>query len=590
MKPRSFFSILAVTVLLVLLLGVGGLYAIITTGPIELLRSPDATRVEAAMFVSKQAPLMASLLVNADKLEDFARTAAPPPKRSRVRAEFNKIKESFLANTDLDYRRDIAPWLGEEITFALSNPDFDRDIANGRQPGYLLAVETKDPQRSRDFLEAWWGSRASSGSQIVVENYKGVKLIYSQPLAGSQSGPVLGGNWASALLGSRFVLFANYPKVLRDAITNVQATELSLKDNPAYQEAIANMPAGGIGLSFVNVEQFAAWISDRPVESASATAESVFGKVSPSLGIALGLNRQGLLAQTVWNSTAPAAIASALPSLTQPVGALQYLPPQTAFALSGANLQRLWSELSESFAEDEAVGAILRQPLAALQSRWGLDLPQDVFDWVEGEYALGLVPQLSDTREGKTTWDWIFVAERKQAATEGIASLDAIANSQGFSVGPLSLGDRQVYAWTKLATTEDNPTANPLTPVRITAQVEGVHATVGNYEILTTSLEAMDEAIDASRQGSILTHEAFQAAIAPLPESNYGYLYLDWSASQGLLTRRVPVLKLITLVGKPFFKRLESISLSGPAPSPTEPPETPSSASRIADLFIRLSS
>jgi len=52
----------------------------------------------------------------------------------------------LLANTGLDYRRDIQPWLGE-ITLAVTTIDIDRDAQNG-QPGYLMALAT-NAARSR---------------------------------------------------------------------------------------------------------------------------------------------------------------------------------------------------------------------------------------------------------------------------------------------------------------------------------------------------------------------------------------------------------------------------------------------------------
>jgi len=83
---------------------------------------------------------MVSLLVNPDRLESFL--AARPGQRRRARQELNQ-KTNLLANTGLDYQRDIQPWLGDEITLAVTTIDIDRDEQNGRQPGSLMALATK---------------------------------------------------------------------------------------------------------------------------------------------------------------------------------------------------------------------------------------------------------------------------------------------------------------------------------------------------------------------------------------------------------------------------------------------------------------
>ncbi|MBE9107286.1 DUF3352 domain-containing protein, partial [Nostoc cf. edaphicum LEGE 07299] len=46
----------------------------------------------------------------------------------------------------------------------------------------------------------------------------------------------------------------------------------------------------------------------------------------------------------------------------------------------------------------------------------------------------------------------------------------------------------------------------------------------------------------------------------PLP--NQGYVYLDWTKSQNLLERQVPILKLVEVLGKPFFNNLRSLTVS----------------------------
>jgi len=585
---------LGAVALVLCLLGAGVFYEILATGPVSLLRGPVETQVEAAMFVPRQAPLMTSLLVNVDKLEDVGRLAVAPKLRGQVREEFDQIKKGVLANTDLNYHKDIQPWLGDEITFAVTSADFDREGVNGRQAGYLLAVETKNPQRSRDFLEVLWSQNASNGVKVGVENYQGVKLIYSQTPEAVGKSDGLSVSWASAVVGDRFVLFANHPKVLRDAINNVQTQNLSLKGNSAYQEAVANMSSAGIGLSFINVEQFTAWISDRPGENGlKPPSERVLtAQASPSLGIAIGLNRQGLLAHTIWNGSTATEWATSLPSLLGPVKALQYLPEQTALAIAGADLNQLWLALEEGFPESGAVGQILRQPVAMVRSRWGLDLPEAIFSWVQGEYAIGLLPKSSVENLDNPGLAWIFVAQKsRETAVKGIEQLDAIAQEQGFSVGPVSWGNRPISTWTKLTTKPITTKAKGTKPLQIAADVRAVHTEIGAYEIFASSLETLTAAIDAPTTGSIVSNPDFQSAIGPLPQSNYGYFYLDWLASEESLTRRFPVLRLVTLAGKPLFQRLQSISLSSPAPGIEPGIELqPVKGSPLADLFIRLGS
>ncbi|MBF2028442.1 MAG: DUF3352 domain-containing protein [Oscillatoriales cyanobacterium C42_A2020_001] len=594
MKFRSFLSGLLAVVIVLLLIGAGGFFWIAAQSPLQLLSKGEGKVPGAAIFVSKQAPAMVSLLVNPDDLAAFRQAVASPAQRKQARTELVRFRQSLLGSTGLEYERDVQPWLGDEVTLAITTLDIDRDRANGRQPGYLLAIATKNPEQSREFLQLFWQKRAIAGTDLTFEQYKGVKLIYNEvpvnpKLEGKKPKKNQGFEFpasssllpsptlASAVVGDQFVLFANDPKVLRDAITNVQATELNLNSASFYTKALNTLTQPRIGLTFVNLPGLARWLetesitlakeSPTPDKSPSNAEKSKY----PTLAIALELNRQGLMAETAM--TDADANSAIVPTLSQPVGALQYLPAISPFTASGTDLNRVWRELSASLASYGAVAQLVNQPLQTLEKERKLNLPKDVFSWVTGEYALGSLP-LQPSATGEQTAkgkrrkakqealaelaenDWVFVAERSQTepSQQAIARLDEIAKQQGYSVGAVQLGEQTVSAWTKL-------TPSGLFSKTLQAEVQGVHTTIGNYELFATSLPAMQTAL-TSVKDSLATGARFQQAIAPLQHPNNGYLYLDWNTSRPFLEHRFPFLKVVELAGSPLFNHLQSLAIS----------------------------
>lgn len=570
MKLRSFFSVLLALVGVLLLIGAGSFYWIMAQSPLNLLAGGKAATPEAAIFVPKQAPAVVSLLVEPERLESFRQTVARPGERQRTRAELEKFKQGLFASTGLNYQKDIEPWIGSEITFAVTALDLDRDRSNGTQPGYLLAMATRDPDRSREFLQLFWQKQALIGTDLVFEQYEGVNLIYGeqlqlQAIKSSQQTesedelpavlPIP--SLATALVADKFVVFANHPKVLREAINNVQAPDLNLSHASFYTQALDSMTRPRIGLTFVNLPALANLLGGQ-APSQPATSMPLEGY--KTLAIALELNPKGLLAETALQPLRNEPIAA---TLMEPVGALQYIPLNSPLSASGTNLAQLWTGLADSLSRYGTVSRLLNQPLVTLAKRWQIDLNQEIFSWVKDEYALGLVPQeispedrqTATRKPSKPTNDWIFVAERSQP--DAIAHLDEIAQQQGLSVGSFQLGDQTVSAWTKLTTTS----RNNRTDKTLQAQVQGVHATVGNYEIFTTSLTAMDQAL-RSLENSLPTSDHFQQAIEPLQRPNNGYFYLDWEASRPLLEQQFPLLRIIELAGKPIFSHLRSLTLS----------------------------
>ncbi len=550
MKRSSFFYSLAAGVVVLLLIGIGGYYWIVSQSPLTLLRGGSQSTPAAAMFVSKQAPVMVSMLVNPDRVESLRQLVTRPGERRRSRQELNQLKASLLANTGLDYRRDIQPWLGEEITLAVTSQDIDRDQSNGRQPGYLMALTTKDPAKSREFLQLLFSKRAIAGKDLATQQYKGVNLLYdSEQSAATQN------YFSSAVVGDRFVLFANHPKVLREAINNVQAPELGLISSNQYQKALSLLPSRRIGVAFLNLPSVTTWLGKQP--------ES---QIYDSQIIALELNRQGLLAETTLIAAPDKEIAPPS-SMSQPVKALQYIPGKAGLAISGADLSRLentdlnqlWTQVAAvlSGSGNDAISRLVTQPLATLQTRWGIDLSQDIFSWVQGEYAVGMLPRADSVNP-----DWIFVTQKSDAATQGIAHLNAIAQAQGLSITPLSVDNQKIDAWTQLTTAPTEASNSDRASLIFKAKVQGVHTTLEDYEIFTNSVEAMDAALKAANNDSVVESPQFQGSTKVIPRPNQGYVYLDWQASREVLERQLPILKLLEVAGKPFFNHLRSLTIS----------------------------
>lgn len=601
MKLRSFFNALGVVVAGLLLVATAGFYWIFAHSPLALLKG-DSSTPAASIFVPKQAPAMVSLLVNPNRLESFQQISTRPGERRQAHKELIQFKQGLLADTGLDYAQDIQPWLGEELTLALTTLDIDRDRTNGSQPGYLLAVATKNPERSREFLELFWQKRAIAGADLTFEQYQGVKLIHAENLWLTQkeqkpkdngkgeelpaglASSLKANSLASAVVGNQFVLFANHPKVLRDAITNVQAQDLNLSQSSVYTKALASLTEPRIGLAFVNLPQITQWLEEEAITPAKETqagqdaleqvAAAIPEGTYETMAISLGLERLGLMAETAL-LTAKGQGSTLIPSLSEPVDALQYLPVTSRLAASGQDLDRLWTQLSTGLKGYDRLSLLINQPLQVLEARWQLNVPQDIFSWVKGEYALGLVSDSDRANQidgkgkqrGKgnpaqlvdalAKQDWVFVAERSNASDsqDAIARLDELAKQKGYSVGSLQLGEQPVSAWTRLSTTRQNASNT------LQADVRGVHTSIGRYEIFATSVGAMEAALQAVNH-SLMDEKQFQRAIAPMHQPNNGYLYLDWPASRPILERQFPLLKVVELAGSPIFEHLQSLTLS----------------------------
>lgn len=537
MKPRSFFLTLAAGVLALFLLAGGSLYTLLQQSPLNLLPGGVRSDPQAALFVPKQAPVMVSILVNPDRLESLARLIAAPENRRKTHKEIQSVENNLLARTGLDYATEIRPWLGEEITLAVTSLDFDHIKENGTQAGYLLAVQTKDSQRAKDFLQAAYAKQAIAGTaDFVFENYKGINLISQRFLQ-----PVSQRNFTASAVVGDFVLFANDLKVLKESVNQVQVPDLTLKFADSYQDALKTIVDPRVGVVYINFPALSAWISNLPIPE--------LPEITQTLTVALSLKGKGIVAQTALIGVA--GEANELPVLNQPVGALRYLPANSLFTASGTDLQQLWTKITTDLPSDSPLQQLLTQTVKQIEQPLGLSLPEDIFRWVQGEFSLALLPS-----PGSDRLDWLFVAEKVPNSDyrAGIAHLDELAQSQGYNVAQLSLLKNPVTAWTKLQTTRAVDTR--LTT--LDTQVSGVHAENDRYILLTTSIEAISQSL-ATVSDELPVNETLQTAIATLPNANDGYIYLDWQRLAPVLERNFPILRVVELPVQPFFDNLRSL-------------------------------
>ncbi|NJO40732.1 MAG: DUF3352 domain-containing protein [Cyanobacteria bacterium CRU_2_1] len=564
MKFRSFVYALASVVLVLLLIGAGGAYWLAANNPLMLPQNSGLSSPKATVFVSKQSPVVMSLLVNPDRLAAYGLAAAPLDQRRALQTRLNRFQHTLLANSQLDYRQDVQPWLGDELTLAVTTTDIDRDTTNGQQLGYLLAATAKNLDHARESIQRYWQRCAASGQDLVFEQYAGVQIVYAgvNSLRDQERGK--GGEGenvqsphftlATAIVGNGFVLFANSPKVLREAINNLQVPELSLSQSEAYDQALQRLSEPHIGALYVHLPQLAAWMK-APKESPDMLAVDSLPTYD-SVVMGLKLDPQGLLGNALLLTTPGVSIAPTPPILSAPVQALQSIPASSPLVIAGRDLRQLWEQLDTELTGYESLKQVIRKPLLVLCDQWGVE-PEALLGWIQGEYALGMLPRAGDRP------NWILVTEVGEATPSGLERLNALAQSQGTTIGSFTIADQPISVWTKLSATSMTRTRSGMAQresLTIQAEVQGVHATIGNYEILASSLDAMDQAIHAS-QNSIMASESFQQAIAPLPISNDGYVYLDGQGAQTLIEQLTEGRSMVD-AARPFLEAIQSLTLS----------------------------
>jgi len=251
MKFPAFFRTLlvgAIAIFLVALLGWGWL---VSRSSLALLTGGVNYFPQAATYLPKQAPAIVSLLTNPDKLNALHQVTLPLKERRHDLLEWQQWEQDLASKIGLDYQHDLKPWLGDEITFAIASLDLPSSSQQKVQPGYILALATKNPKRAQECLRDFYQEK----NNTTIETYKRANIIVADRNSSL---------WSSVLVGD-FVLFANSPQLLREAINQAQAIDLNLQQSAAYQTALANVEQPQIGIGYFDVLGLSAWLDKSTV-------------------------------------------------------------------------------------------------------------------------------------------------------------------------------------------------------------------------------------------------------------------------------------------------------------------------------------
>lgn len=543
---RKFWVGLIAVVIALLTAGIAGFWALLASSPLALLEGSDRPIATATLFVPAQSPFTISLLTQPDRLVALQQAMTAPDLRHSALGEIDYVKAYLLKQTGLDYDRDLQPWVGSEVTFAFTDKDLGASAVDGaesskpsssqvQQPGYLLALEIEPgkAQQAREFLQLFWQQQSLQGNIPQAERINGARSLYSLKRPESDQ-PALPA--ATALVGDRFVLFANDVRVLRRSLHATQ-NGANLAQNRAYRHAVAQLPQQRLGLGYVETSLLSQAFNQ-------ATGAELTAAGSPKfMATSLAITRTGLKANAWIQSEATTgrqaderANDNELTDLASPSLAVrQFLPTNATVALTGQSFAQLKASLTSVGLSSQVLPSFFQPGFGTLTT-----------------------PRPFSFAYRAPSSDWIWATAHD---SEGIDQLNQAIQKQGYSALPVTIGDVQAIAWTKFT---DRPLqrASGQKPASESLETEilGLQVQQGDYDLFASTLSAMESALRAAADQNLLLDEPrFQGAIAALKNSDNGYLYLDWPAISAPVMRAIPVLKAIETAARPLVSRIDTL-------------------------------
>ncbi|MBN1285071.1 MAG: DUF3352 domain-containing protein [Anaerolineae bacterium] len=349
-----------------------------------------------------------------------------------------------FAGTGIDYRRDVAPWLGDEVALAVRGYTETLATPGLTSPEVAVIAASTDPSAALAFIQTILRDSKQSGQPLTEGSYDGVPVYYQNDIGLTLAGDHL-------VLGTRDLVHH---------IIGAYNGGPSLAGTVGFQKIAANLPPDSAVGVYLNAQDVA-WsadylhrlIRDAIIRSSGspatpdpdgpmAPATAQFGEMVTGLAFSARVEAGAMMLD--------ATVAVDAEAVRRTLGAdgflfrteamsgriFQALPSDTFVMLAGRDLPDIFHTAQGAFAALEPVAETLNHylvykqhyqgpaPTGILQvvERWpvwfarltGLDFEKDVMAWMSAEYAAALVPMAPGALAGHTSrfpFDLLAVAE-----------------------------------------------------------------------------------------------------------------------------------------------------------------------------------
>lgn len=441
-------------------------------------------------------------------------------------------RDRLLSANDLNYNKDIRPWIGDEVTIAFLSPSNPNPTASPSEQAPIDAEQTPvilapiaNPGRAQQVF-----SNRQSGAQ--TREYKG------ESIGSIQSD---GKSYAYTVVDDRLIVVSPDAKAIEQVIDTEQGGA-SIVKTPGFAQAVNRLETPQpFARMYVNVpvaNAILATSAAQPLPTQTLTPLQrnqgiVATATLESDGIRFQgtswLDPQGDLRNRVTNS------AERMPSI---------LPANTLMMTSGGNLKQLWQDYSDRATAPSNISPDrFRQ---AIRSTTGLDLDKDLIEWMNGEFAIGLLP-ITQTGTAQSAGAMLLVqASDRRAADAALTKLDeAMRTRYQFQVSEATVGGKPVVNW-----------VSPFSAIRVTRGWLD-----GNVAFLALN-GAIAESILPQTNTPLAADPTFQAAISSTLNPNNGHFYvnLDRLTQQDAPFLLFPLLPQQTTQ---FVQAIQSIGATG---------------------------
>ncbi len=353
---------------------------------------------------------------------------------SEVQAEIDKnivqLRDRFLSNNGYDFKKDIQPWVGEEVTLAvLANIDSSKppakpvaeNVRTASSQQLILVLPIKNAQNAKTALTQL---QAKKGTSLKERQYKGIPIKEIDINSNNTTE-----DFAVSVIENKYVVITDDSKAMEKAIDAYQA-KTSLSTVPGYANNISKISSyQPFGQFYINVPASAKIASAAPNRQFPA---QVLSQLQSNQGLAgtIILESEGVKLKGVsWLNPNSSRVLR----VDNSAGEMQNrVPAETLMMLSGGNLARAWADYSSTSQNNPLSPMPPEQLRNGFKSWVNMDLERDFLSWMNGEFSLSVIPTSRDGQEEAFRAALVFMVKtnNRQRADAALKQLDEAMRSQ----------------------------------------------------------------------------------------------------------------------------------------------------------------
>jgi hypothetical protein len=450
------------------------------------------------------------------KLQQFG----TPEAQQLVAKGLESFNKDMLKDSNISYEKDIQPWVGGVMVAMLpptavkpvqlktpSTPNKPTNLQS--EPNILFVVGIKDKIAALNF-----GNKLKAQKDIKFQEseYKGEKITE----ATSKGKPTY-----SVVLNNSQIVLAPEKQAVERAIDTFKgqpsfATKEGASSILSKSVDVKNTLAQIYIPDYVGMVQQLAAANPKGTQLPPQTLKQLQQVKSMVAGV--GVDDAGLRLK---------AIANLDPQLNKfqyqntPAKIVGQFPTDTFALVTGQGISRAWStviEQSKDYPEfNQAVGQARQQ----LKSTVNLDLDKEILGWMDGEFALGVIPSnqgiLASVGFGGAI---LFDTSDRKTAESTLSKLDDLVKKQSLNVAQKNVGGKNITEW-------QIPQQGALF----------AHGWLDQDTVFLAIGSPIADAIAANKSQSLDNSDTFKAVTSSLQKPNGGYFYVDMDKTMTLVNR-----------------------------------------------------